>query len=258
SGIDDLRHTISNLTNGATYEVQIAAVNAAGRGAWSAVHRKNPAQPPQDAPGGLDVQPGAGLLTLTWSAPADNGGDDITKYVVRWAEGNDSSMWVNPPGDAGLATKSPALIYVLDRLTAATTYEIQVAARNNAGTGPWTASVEGVTSPFDMDVDASGAVDSTDALLIARHLTGLRGAALTANLYETSPPNAVTVAAKINSGVLLGVLNIDGANGTTAADGIMLARYYLGVTEGEALTAGMSDISPATVKMNIMNLPQPQ
>ncbi|MGR3983855.1 MAG: fibronectin type III domain-containing protein [Gammaproteobacteria bacterium] len=258
SGIDDLMHTIRNLTNGLEYEVQIAAVNRIGSGAWSEVHRNNPAQPPQDAPGNLMVQAGAGLLMLFWEAPSNNGGDNITGYTVRWAEGNDSSVWV-PPGGGERATGSPALRYVLHGLKAATTYEVQVAAHNDAGAGPWTASVEGVTASFDMDVDASGAVDSTDALLVARYLTGLRGAALTANLYGTSsPPNAATVAAKINSGVLQGVLNIDGENGTTAADGIMLARYYLGVTEGEALTAGMSDTPHATVKENIENLPQPQ
>ncbi|MGR3984851.1 MAG: fibronectin type III domain-containing protein, partial [Gammaproteobacteria bacterium] len=262
SGIDDLMHTITGLTNGTTYEVQIAAVNSAGTGAWSAVHRKNPAQPPQDAPGALNIQPGSGLLTLSWTAPADDGGDDITGYAVRWAEGNDSSMWVNPPGEDGQPINftdlvSADLVYVLGSLKAATTYEVQVAARNDAGTGMWSASVEGVTSSFNVDIDASGTVDSTDALLIARYLTGLRGDALVANLNLDATQTSIKVAAKINSGVLLGVLDIDGENGTTAADGIMFARYHLGVTEGAALTDGMSGVDPATVKMKILNLPMP-
>jgi len=57
--------------------------------------------------------------------------------------------------------------------------------------------------------------------------------------------------------VLAGALDIDGANGTTAADGSMLARYHLGVTSGAALTAGMSGAMPAKVIENITNLPMP-
>jgi len=37
----------------------------------------------------------------------------------------------------------------------------------------------------------------------------------------------------------------------------MFARYHLGVTEGAALTDGMSGVDPATVKMKILNLPMP-
>jgi len=261
SGAGDLMHSITGLTNGTTYEVQVAAVNSAGTGTWSPSHRNNPAQPPQAAPGNLRVQGGAGLLMLSWTAPSDDGGDAITGYAVRWAEGNDSSVWANPPGDGGRATDSPATgppatTYTLTGLQSSTTYEVQVAARNDAGTGMWSsASVEGVTSAFSVDIDNSGTVDSIDALLIARYLTGLRGAALVANLAESMMPAAV--AAKINAGVLAGVLDIDGANGTTAADGIMLARYHLGVTSGAALTAGMSSAMPAKVIENITNLPMP-
>ncbi|MGR3913681.1 MAG: fibronectin type III domain-containing protein, partial [Gammaproteobacteria bacterium] len=250
AGADDTAYDISGLTNGTTYEAQIAAVNSAGRGAWSASHRNNPAAVP-DAPGSLRVQPGAGLLTLTWTAPANDGGDAVTGYLLRWAEGAGSISWIDPPGESGLPAATT--VYTLADLKGATTYEVQVAARNDAGTSAWTASVQGETTSFNLDVDASGAVDWKDGVMIARHLAGVRGAALVTGMGDGL--DADTVAAKINSGALAGTLDVDGANGTTAADGIMIARYLLGVTSGDALTAGMTATDSATVAGNIAALP---
>ncbi|MGR3913929.1 MAG: fibronectin type III domain-containing protein, partial [Gammaproteobacteria bacterium] len=247
-----LAHTITGLINGTTYEVQVAAVNSVGNSAWSAPHRNNPATPPH-APGGLRVQPGAGLLTLTWTAPANDGGDAITEYAVRWAEGDGSSTWIAPPGASGDATGPTATNYVLRDLKGGTTYEVQVAAVNRAGTGAWTASAQGETTSFNLDVDASGTVDWKDGVMIARHLAGVRGAALVTGMGDAL--DADTVAAKISSGALDGGLDVDDSNTTTAADGIMIARYLLGVTSGDALTAGMSATDSVTVAGKIAALP---
>ncbi|MGR3914256.1 MAG: fibronectin type III domain-containing protein [Gammaproteobacteria bacterium] len=255
AGADDTAYDITGLTNGTTYEAQVAAVNSIARGAWSASHRNNPATPPVDAPGNLMVQNGAGLLNLAWTAPANDGGDAITGYAVRWAEGAGSISWVIPPGENGAATESTDINYTLTGLKGGTTYEIQVAARNDAGTGAWTASAQGATISFNLDVDANGMVEWQDGVMIARHLAGVRGAGLVTGMGDGL--DAATVAAKINSGVLGGTLNVDGANGTTAADGIMIARYLLGVISGDALTEGMTATAHVTVAGNIAGLPRP-
>ena len=36
-----------------------------------------------DAPGGLSASPGNGQVTLSWGAPADNGGAPIVRYEYR-------------------------------------------------------------------------------------------------------------------------------------------------------------------------------
>jgi len=204
------------------------------------------------APSNLRTTPDVGLLTLTWTAPSDNGGSEITGYAVRWAEGND----VAPIGD-GEATRLTDTTYVLRGLKSATTYEVQVAAVNIDGRGDWSATAEGVTTAFDLDVNQSGgAADWRDGVLIARYLAGVRGAALTAGPDSLGAGRAVAdVAAHIEAGVQNAVLDIDiplngVANGVTAADGIMLARYLMGVT-GAALTAGQSDTMPEKVIENI-------
>ncbi|MGR3913340.1 MAG: fibronectin type III domain-containing protein [Gammaproteobacteria bacterium] len=254
-GIDagvDGAHTITGLVNGSEYEVQMAAVNAAGAGAFSASLRDAPTLPP-GVPNGLAAETGAGRLILTWTAPTEIDREAVTGYAVRWAEGAASTDWITPPGEDSLATGSAEATYVLRGLKSATTYEVQIAAGNAAGFGAWTQSAQGETAAFDLDVDESGgAPDWRDGVMVARYLAGLRGAPLTAGVGGASPAN---VAAKINSGVLSGALDIDGANATTAADGIMVARYLLGVTEGAALTDGQTDAAnEAAVKTKMMEL----
>ncbi|MGR3914708.1 MAG: fibronectin type III domain-containing protein, partial [Gammaproteobacteria bacterium] len=247
-------YTVTGLTNGSEYEVQMAAVNAVGTGAFGASVRDAPTMPP-GIPGALAAETGTGRLILTWTAPTESDREAVTGYAVRWAEGAASTDWVTPPGDAGL-TIGASPRYVLRRLKSTATYEVQIAARNAAGFGAWTQSAQGKTAPFDLDVDESGgAPDWMDGVMVARYLAGLRGAPLTAGVGDESPAD---VAAKIDSGVLSEDLDVDGANGVTAADGIMVARYLLGVTEGAALTDGQTDAAnEAAVKAKIMEfLPQ--
>ncbi|CAJ2377045.1 MAG: hypothetical protein IBGAMO2_540027 [Arenicellales bacterium IbO2] len=92
-------------------------------------------------------------------------------------------------------------------------------------------------------------------MLIARHLAGVRGANLIADMGGTNL-NADNVAAHIAAGVAAGELDMDGANGTTLADGIMLTRYLLGMRAGDGITTRMSATAEATVISNIEALVQ--
>jgi len=235
-------YTLSGLQNGVTYEIQIAALNFAGSSAFSASIRAKPAVKP-GAPGGLLVQNGVGWLSLSWTASASDGGDELV-YVLRWAEGAGSTAWVNPSGADGFSTNSAAPAYVLRGLKSATVYEVQVAARNVAGRSDFTAATRGMSGGFTLDVNRSGGdVDWRDGVIIARHLAGVRGVALVGNLGGDSLV-AANVAAHIAAGARDGVLDVDGSGATTAADGIMLARYFLGV-RGDALVDGQSGVTDA-------------
>ncbi len=248
----ETEYEISGLTNGTTYEIQVAAVNALGTGPWTS-HQTSPVAPPPDAPTGLSATSGAGVLALSWTAPANTGDEALTDYAVRYSEGAGSSNWL--PDDDGIATASTNLAYDLTGVKSATTYEVQVAARNRAGPGPFTASVQSVTPEFDPDINGDSSVTWQDGILIARHLAGVRGANLIADMGGTNL-NADNVAAHIAAGVTAGELDMDGANGTTLADGIMLTRYLLGMRAGDGITTRMSATAEATVISNIEALVQ--
>ncbi len=77
-------------------------------------------------------------LTVAWTAPA-NTGPAITDYDVQYREG--SSGTFNAWTHTGTATST-----TITGLTANTSYEVQVRATNDEGTGEWSASVTGMTT----------------------------------------------------------------------------------------------------------------
>jgi fibronectin type 3 domain-containing protein len=70
---------------------------------------------------------GDGQVSLTWSAPLDDGGASITDYVIYRSELSG--------GESQLATSGGALDYTDTAVTNGTTYFYTVAAVNGAGTG---------------------------------------------------------------------------------------------------------------------------
>ena len=110
---------------------------------------------------------------------------------------------------------------------------------------------------FDWDVDKSGNITAQDGIMIARYLLGVRGAALVAG--QSNPDNAAAVAKRIKNG--LGVLDVSGNDRANpdGDDGILIARYFLGL-RGAALVRGIAPRpEPNTVKTNIMQfLPPPR
>ena len=95
----------------------------------------------------------AGSLEVTWTAPASDGGADISAYRVRWrtaqvgtqgdqdyaaagdwqdADGND-----NTGQDVGDVTS-----YTISGLNAGTAYDVSVAATNSVGTGSFATAVQ--------------------------------------------------------------------------------------------------------------------
>ncbi|MDA7969849.1 MAG: YDG domain-containing protein [Gammaproteobacteria bacterium] len=120
----------------------------------------------------------------------------------------------------------------------------------------FTAGLFTIGLPFD--ADENDTVDGVDGLLIARYLLGLRGAALVANLENVDQDaTADSIAAKITAAGSKLDVDRNGGGKANAADGIMIARYFLGVTEGPGLTFGQSSEDAANVARNIADtLPQ--
>ena len=97
---------------------------------------------------------------------------------------------------------------------------------------------------FDLDVDDSGAITAQDGIMIARHLLGAEAVSVA---EKQTGATASEVAGNIQDGVDLGMLDVDADNDTDGNDGIMIARYILGL-RGDELVAGMGDAVAATVE----------
>ena len=146
----DLEYTLSGLTNGVGYDVQLRAVNDAGDGPWSAIATDTPRTTP-GAPTIDVVSPGNYALSITWSAPADDGGSAITSYDLRYilSDATDKAddnwtvredIWSSGLQQYGLNESTGF------NLSGGVRYDVQVRAVNAVGNGSWSASETGTPS----------------------------------------------------------------------------------------------------------------
>ncbi len=92
------------------------------------------------APTGLTATAdGQTEIDLSWTAPSDNGGADITGYKIEVS--TDGSSW----SDLAADTRSTTTSYSHTSLTAGTTRHYRVSAINSAGTGPASGSDSATT-----------------------------------------------------------------------------------------------------------------
>ncbi|MCK4717994.1 MAG: fibronectin type III domain-containing protein, partial [Thermoplasmata archaeon] len=206
--VEDTELLDATAVNGVKYFYAVAAVNVIGEGEQGGVINATPATVP-DAPVSLAAAAGDTNVTLTWDAPADNGGADITEYVVYRGDAADSLVAL---------TDTVTVLEFLDTgLTNDVKYFYAVAAVNSVGEGAQctdvnatpvsSATVPGAplnleTFSFDAEVDLTwdvptdnGGVDITSYVVYrgdaADNLTMLIDS-LTSTLYDdTSVTNDV-------------------------------------------------------------------
>ena len=127
--------TVTGLTNGTSYDFQVATVNLAGTGSSSATVTVTPNVAPA-APTALAGTAGNAQVPLTWTAPAGNGGTAVTDYLVQYRTAAGPGAWATFAD--GTSTTASATV---TGLTNTTTYDFQVAAVNTAGTGAYSGTV---------------------------------------------------------------------------------------------------------------------
>ena len=157
-----LRHVLSGLTNGVDYDVQVRAVNAVGNGSWSGTGAGKPLTTPS-APTIDSVTPGDETLTVSWSAPADTGGSEVTGYDLRYIRSDSPSKADVNWTERDSVWSSGALQYTLSGLTNGVGYDLQVRGVNEAGDGRWSGAISGApqTIPAAPTIDSVTPGDET-------------------------------------------------------------------------------------------------
>ena len=118
---------ITGLTNGQSYSFTVAAHNIAGIGAQSIGSLVTPFTVPNN-PQSLTITPGNAQVTLSWAAPAFNGGRAITNYNIYRS--------TSSSGEILLIELGNVLTYTDASLTNGQPYYYKVSAVNLAGVGP--------------------------------------------------------------------------------------------------------------------------
>ena len=136
SGIGTTEHTVTGLTNGTDYTIQVRARNASGDGAAAEVTANPKAEP--DRPD-VTVSSRSEALLVTWTVPND-GGRDVTQYQVQWKSGSEAF-------DSSRQAAPTTPEHTIPSLTNGTEYGVRVRAMNEVGWGDWSFEQRGTPTP---------------------------------------------------------------------------------------------------------------
>ena len=135
--------TVDGLTNGVQTVFWVRARNSNGPGESSGPVSATPRTLP-GAPGLTSATGGQGMIEVEWTAPESDGGGDLTGYLLRATP--DSG-----PAVTGMADPQD-LTGTIHSVPNGKTYEVTVAAVNDAGTGPWSGGMDATTIAPDAHV----------------------------------------------------------------------------------------------------------
>jgi hypothetical protein len=124
--------TVKGLKNGTPYTFTVTATNKHGTGPASTA--SNPPVIPATVPGapkGIKATAGNEQASLSFMAPASNGGSPITGYTLTWS----------PTGGVDNDAGTTSTTHTVTGLTNGTTYTFTVKATNAMGTGPASHSI---------------------------------------------------------------------------------------------------------------------
>ena len=117
-----LSAVVTGLSNGTSYTFTVTATNAVGTGDVSAPSAAITPTGSPDPPTGVSAVGGVGQATVSWNAPASDGGSPVTSYNVT-----------STPGDLTASVGGAALSAIVTGLTNGTPYTFRVGASNAGG-----------------------------------------------------------------------------------------------------------------------------
>ena len=190
SPVTSTSYQVTGLTNGSTYYFTVKAVSSSVIGITRVVNGENEGQAScevsatpvgaPEAPTRLAPAPGDGQVTLSWAAPASDGGSAVTGYNVYYATSPNFTGATEVRAGTGTAL-------LVDRLVNGTTYYFRVTAVNRLGEGPASAEVEAVpatvpgapvrltATPGDRQVTLTWTAPASDGGCADQRLQRLRG-----------------------------------------------------------------------------------
>ncbi|MCQ3812446.1 MAG: fibronectin type III domain-containing protein [Acidimicrobiia bacterium] len=133
-GVTASQQLISNLDNGAFYEVQVRAVNRHGAGEWSDPPGSGVPSTQPGVPTSVSIAAGDRRIEVSWAEPTSDGGSLIFDYEVQYKK-NSESRWSSP---VSAGTDLAQSIAGLDN---GEKYDVEVRAVNRNGRGGWSQEV---------------------------------------------------------------------------------------------------------------------
>ena len=187
---------VTGLTNGTTYVFRVAATNAIGTGSYSSAF--GPATPITfaGAPTSVTATAGAASATVSWTAPASNGGAAITDYAIQFSS-NSGSTWTT--FSDGTSTSTSATV---TGLTNGTSYTFRVATINQGGTGSYSTASSAVTPTTTpgAPTSVSATTGSSRATISWTAPTSNGGSSITGYAVQFSTNNGSTFATQVLTG----------------------------------------------------------
>ena len=130
--------TLTDLVEDTVYEIQVSLDETFADETVTEDAEFVPARVPA-APTDVILTPGDCEISVSWSPPADDGGSDITEYIVQWKSG-DQEFDSTRQAQADVQN----LMHTIDELSNGVEYDVQVIAINVIGEGT-PSSVESAT-----------------------------------------------------------------------------------------------------------------
>ncbi|MBI4338494.1 MAG: S8 family serine peptidase [Chloroflexi bacterium] len=210
----------TGLINGTSYTFTVKATNAVGTGPASAPSNAvvpGAALTVPGAPTGVTATAGNAQATVSWSAPASNGGSAITGYAVTGSPGGSCSV-----GNVVSCT--------VTGLTNGVTYIFTVKATNAVGTGPASAPSNAVTPTAP--ASSKMHIGDMSGVLLDQFRGWKTWAEVSVKVVDASgaPVAGVTVAGNWSSATTGSASATTGADGVARFSSAILRRPAAGTT----------------------------
>uniref|UniRef100_A0AAR2K0R8 Fibronectin type-III domain-containing protein 3A n=1 Tax=Pygocentrus nattereri TaxID=42514 RepID=A0AAR2K0R8_PYGNA len=128
---DEVSCTVRNLHRSTKYKFRVAAYNAEGKSNPSPMSEFTtaPDRPSCPCKPSIKGKPHPTSFRMTWDPPKDNGGSDVTEYVVELSEGLSGSSWEQ-------VYRGSAMECVCDGLKPGWSYQARVYCLSEGGQSP--------------------------------------------------------------------------------------------------------------------------
>jgi hypothetical protein len=193
---------VTGLKNGTAYTFTVKATNAAGTGVASSPSNKVTPMTIPGAPTGVKATAGNGQATVSFTAPASNGGSPITSYTVYYTYFNGITF-------IRLTVNGALSPIVVKGLTNGSTYQFAVTATNAVGEGLMSANSNAVT-PATVPGAPTGVTASAGNAQAAVSFTAPAsdGGSPITSYTVTSTPGGVTKQGTTSPIVVTGLKNL--------------------------------------------------